>query len=154
MLPVSDDESCALRTMDADVMIKLGFSISDLHCHITQLHQEQFGDHSSTQHLTLYRGQGMEKKDFEKMTSSKGGLLSFNCFLSTSKNHQISLVFAERALANPQLVGVLFVMTIDPSEFKTPIRFCSRGGSTGSTGRRNTLLHAHHLSHRSNHNHQ
>ena len=122
----------ALRTMDADVMIKLGFFISDLHRHITQLHQEQFGDHSSTQHLKLYRGQGMEKKDFEKMTASKGGLLSFNCFLSTSKNRQVSLNFAQRALANPESVGVLFVMTIDPTQSEAPFASVVKVGALGA----------------------
>ena len=110
----------ALRTMDANVMIKLGFFICDLHRQITQLHHEQFGSHCSTQHFAVYRGQGMEKKAFEKLAASKGGLISFNCFLSTSRDRQISLDFAEGALDNPQLMGVLFVITIDSAPCETP----------------------------------
>ena len=110
----------ALRLMDADLIIKLGFFIGDLHRQIQQLHQEQFGDPSSNQHFTVYRGQGMAKDDFEKMAATKGGLLSFNCFLSTSKDDKISLGFAERGAANPDTVGVLFVMTIDPALSSTP----------------------------------
>jgi Tfp pilus assembly protein PilF len=68
----------------------------------------------------VYRGQGMPKVEFEKMTATKGGLLSFNCFVSTSKNPTVSLGFANRAATNPDLVGILFVMTIDPSQSTTP----------------------------------
>jgi tetratricopeptide (TPR) repeat protein len=110
----------ALRLMDVDLIIKLGFFIGDLHRQLEQLHQEQFGDQSSKQHLTVYRGQGMAKGDFEKMTTTKGGLLSFNCFLSTSKDDKVSLDFAQRGATNPDMVGVLFVMTIDSAGSSTP----------------------------------
>ena len=62
-----------LRTMDADLMIKMGFFIGDLHRHIAQLHQEQFGDDSSKQRFTVYRGQVIDKKAFEKIAANKGG---------------------------------------------------------------------------------
>ncbi len=110
----------ALRLMDVDVMIKMGFFITDLHCQIKELHTEQFGDHTSSTTLTVYRGQGMSKKDFEQMTKTMGGLIAFNSFLSTSRVRQISLNFARNALSNPDLVGILFVMTIDPSQSTTP----------------------------------
>ena len=74
----------------------------------------------------------MEKKEFEKMVASKGGLISFNSFLSTSKTRQISLKFAERALSNPQLVGVLFVMTIDPALPDTPFASIASMGAMGA----------------------
>jgi hypothetical protein len=64
--------------MDADLIIKLGFFIGDLHRQIEQLHKEQFADPSSNQSFPVYRGQGMDKKQFEQMTTNKGGLLSFN----------------------------------------------------------------------------
>jgi tetratricopeptide (TPR) repeat protein len=54
------------------------------------------------------------------MDKTKGGLISFNNFLSTSKDHKVSLGFANRALSNPDLVGILFVMTIDPSQSTAP----------------------------------
>jgi hypothetical protein len=68
-----------LRIMDAGMIIKLGFFTSDLHRHIQQLHKEQFS------------GQGMLEKDFKHMKQIKGRLLSFNCFLSTSKDREVSL---------------------------------------------------------------
>jgi SHS2 domain-containing protein len=110
----------ALRLMDVDVMIKMGFFITDLHRQIKELHAKQFGEHNSSTTFPVYRGQGMSKKDFEQMTKTKGGLMAFNSFLSTSKRRPISLDFARRALSNPDLVGILFVMTIDPSQSTTP----------------------------------
>ena len=49
----------ALRVMDVDHIIKLGFFINDLHRHIEQLHLEQFTDQNSHKNFTIYRGQGM-----------------------------------------------------------------------------------------------
>ena len=110
----------ALRVLDGDIIIQLGFFISDLHRDIDKLHKEQFSGRSSTKTLTLYRGQGMNNDDFNKMKETKGGLLSFNCFLSTSKNRTISLGFANEALANADLTGILFVMDVDPQQSTTP----------------------------------
>ena len=110
----------ALRMSDVDIIIKMGFFIGDLHRQIEQLHKEQSGDHQTGKMLTVYRGQGLSKADFQKMKETKGGLMSFNNFLSTSKDRNVSLRFARSALADPDSVGILFVMTIDPSKSKTP----------------------------------
>jgi tetratricopeptide (TPR) repeat protein len=104
--------------MDVDIIIKMGFFIGDLHRHIEQLHKDQFA--GSRKSFTVYRGQGISKGDFEQLTKTKGGLMSFNNFLSTSKNREVSLKFARRALPNQDMVGVLFVMAIDPSKSTTP----------------------------------
>src|SRR4051812_36900328 len=53
------------------------------------------------------------------MTKTKDGLLSFNNFLSTSKDRQVSLDLAHSAAANANLVGILFVMTVDPAKSTT-----------------------------------
>ena len=112
-----------LREMDIDVIVKLGFFINDLHHQIEELHKEQFGDPKDRKSFTVYRGQGMEKEAFKKMSATKGGLLSFNCFLSTSKKPAISQDFTDRATTLPDIVGVLFVMTIDPARSTTPFAF-------------------------------
>ena len=109
-----------LRVMDVDVMIEMGFFIADLHRHIEQLHQRQFGGDDANQRLTVYRGQGMANDAFQKMATNMGGLISFNGFLSTSRKHSTSLRFAEQALKNADLVGVLFVMDIDPKVSSAP----------------------------------
>ena len=83
----------ALRTMEVDIIIKMGFFIGDLHRQIEQLHSEQFNGHHSKTTFTVYRGQGLPKAAFEQMTKTKGGLMAFNCFLSTSKKRDVSLGF-------------------------------------------------------------
>jgi tetratricopeptide (TPR) repeat protein len=48
------------------------------------------------------------------MQEMKGGLISFNNFLSTSQNEDVSINFSRRGLGkNPDSVSVLFIMTID-----------------------------------------
>ena len=110
----------ALRMSDVDIIIKMGFFIGDLHRQIEQLHKEQFVGHTAGKIITVYRGQGLSKGDFQKMKETKGGLMSFNNFLSTSKDRTVSLAFAESNESNPDLVGILFVMTIDTSKSTTP----------------------------------
>jgi tetratricopeptide (TPR) repeat protein len=110
----------ALRTTDVDIIIQMGFFIGDLHRNIETLHKEQFGAHQVGKTLTVYRGQALSTADFKTLKDTKGGLLSFNNFLSTSKNRTVSLPFAHSALTDPNSVGVLFVMTIDPSKSTTP----------------------------------
>jgi tetratricopeptide (TPR) repeat protein len=110
----------ALRTSDVDIIITMGFFIGDLHRQIEELHKEQFSGHQADKTFIVYRGQGLSKTDFDQMQNTKGGLLSFNNFLSTSKKRHVSLDFANDALTNPDLVGILFVMTINPSQSSTP----------------------------------
>jgi tetratricopeptide (TPR) repeat protein len=109
----------ALRTMEAETIIKMGFFIFDLHHQIEALHRQQIGSYNKKA-FTVYRGQGLSKPDFEKLLKTKSGLLSFNNFLSTTKNRGISLEYAESVLGNVDMVGVLFQMSIDPSVSSTP----------------------------------
>ncbi|CAF0875137.1 unnamed protein product [Adineta steineri] len=110
----------ALRIMNADVIIKMGFFIYDLHRQIEQLHNEQFISQPMSEIFVVYRGQGLSKMNFEQMSRTNGGLISFNNFLSTSKYRDVSFAFGESNKANPDLVGILFVITIDPSNCTTP----------------------------------
>jgi tetratricopeptide (TPR) repeat protein len=103
-----------------DTIIQMGFFIGDLHRHIETLHQEQFGGHQIGKILTVYRGQALSTADFKTLKDTKGGLLSFNNFLSTSTDRTVSLPFAQSALTDPDSMGILFVMTIDPSKSTTP----------------------------------
>ena len=112
----------ALRTFEIDTIIQMGFFIQDLCKEIVKVQSEQ-ADKQENQSFIVYRGQGLSKEDFEKLSKAKGGLVSFNNFLSTSKNREISLEFSTNALNNPEAVGVLFKMVIDPSELATPYIF-------------------------------
>ena len=131
-----------LRVMDVDVMVKMGFFIADLHRHIKQLHQTQFGGDNANQRLTVYRGQGMTKDAFQKITTNTGGLISFNGFLSTSREHSTSLRFAEQAPKTDELVGVLFVMDIDPKVSSAPFASVDEVGYYGS-GEQEVLFSMH-----------
>jgi tetratricopeptide (TPR) repeat protein len=110
----------ALRKMKVDLIIKLGFFVCDLHKHISRLHFEQYPRHHPSDSLIVYRGQGLSQTDFEQLMKTKGGLLSFNSFLSTSCDPRVARTYAESNQDNPDVIGVLFKITIDPSISSTP----------------------------------
>jgi tetratricopeptide (TPR) repeat protein len=110
----------ALRTMEVDLIIKMGFFVRDLHKHIAELHTKQYGEHHGSDSFMVYRGQGLSQTDFDQLKKTQGGLLSFNNFLSTSFDQQVSLAFAESNQYNPDLVGVLFEISINPSISTSP----------------------------------
>ncbi|CAF4137007.1 unnamed protein product [Rotaria magnacalcarata] len=87
------------------------------HLQLQQLHQEQLVNFWKP--FTVYRGQGISKEDFQNLLDSKGGLLSFNNFLSTSMEPKVGMEFIERAMKkNQDIVGVIFIMTIDQMLFE------------------------------------
>ncbi|CAF3818168.1 unnamed protein product [Adineta steineri] len=112
----------ALRTHEVDIIIKMGFFIQDLHRQIDKLHKEQL-DEQQKRSFIVYRGQGLLKEDFQKLIKAKGGLMSFNNFLSTSKKRKIALEFSQDALNNIDMFGILFKMIIEPSNLSTPFAF-------------------------------
>ncbi|CAF1640726.1 unnamed protein product [Rotaria magnacalcarata] len=64
----------------------------------------------------------MIKEDFQNLLDSKGGLLSFNNFLSTSMEQNVATSFVQGALQrNEDVVGVIFIMKIDPSKISSSI---------------------------------
>ena len=118
-----------LQVFDVDIIIHMGFFITDLQQQIIDLHKEQFVTGKPNRQFVVYRGQGMTKTQFNKLQQTKGGLLSFNNFLSTSKNYEVSMPFARNGATNPNNVGVLFVMTIRPDQVTSP--FASIGHING-----------------------
>ncbi len=111
----------ALRTQNTESIVKMGFFIRDLHRQIKQLHEEQLDYYMES--FFLYRGQGLSIADFEMMQKSKGGLMSFNSFLSTSTNIKVSDLYAGGARQNPDLTGVVFELEINSSISSTPFAF-------------------------------
>jgi tetratricopeptide (TPR) repeat protein len=109
----------ALRMLEGDTIINMGFFIRDLHQQIQELHRKQVSSYYGKS-FTVYRGQGLLKTVFEKLVKTKGGLISFNNFLSTSDDPDVSLLLAESASENSNMVGILFKMTIDPSVSSAP----------------------------------
>ena len=110
----------ALRITDLEGIIKIGFYIGDLHRQLEKLHNQQIADKKLDQIFTVYRGQNMSKQEFEKMRGTLDGLISFNNFLSTTKQENIALLFADLHPSEQDKVGVLFVMTIDCLKSTTP----------------------------------
>jgi tetratricopeptide (TPR) repeat protein len=110
----------ALRTMEVDLIIKMGFFVRDLHNHIAELHTEQYGEHHHSDSFAVYRGQGLSCTDFEQLMKTKGGLMSFNSFLSTTLDRNKALAFAESNQCNHDLVGILFKVTVNSSIASTP----------------------------------
>ena len=104
----------ALRWLEADNLVNIAFFIRDLHHRIQQLHNEQVGRYGAKSFL-VYRGQVLSITDFEKLKKSQRGSMSFNCFLSTSTNKEVSVLFAQTNTMEVDTVGILFVMEIDPN---------------------------------------
>ena len=105
----------ALRNMEVDLIVNMGFFIRDLHNHLAQLHLQQYSEHTESDTFTVYRGQGLPQTNFDRILKTTGGLLAFNNFLSTSMDREVSLNFARKTVFDTDLVGILFVMKIDPS---------------------------------------
>jgi len=62
----------------------------------------------------------MSHKDFDQLMKTKGGLRSFNNLLPTSRDRDVSFAFAESNQYDQELIGVLFEITVDPSNSSTP----------------------------------
>ena len=96
--------------------------IRDFCYQIEGIHREQLSSYRGKS-LIVYRGQGLMIKETEKLLKIKHGLMSFNNFLSTSKNREVSLLYATTALLKTDTGGILFQITIDPSVSSTPFAF-------------------------------
>ena len=97
----------ALRTQDVTTLFMMAFFIRDLHLQLIELQQK------NQSFDTLYRGQGMIERELQRLRDNVGGLLSFNNFLSTSFDYDVSLMFARSARDNPEHLGILFRMNIN-----------------------------------------
>jgi tetratricopeptide (TPR) repeat protein len=119
----------ALRTMEVDLIVKVGFFVRDLHEHIIALHAEQYGGQSHSASFIVYRGQGLSQIDFDQLRKTQDELLFFNNFVSTIQNCNVCLDFAKRTTETSNLVSILFVMTIDPSIHSIPFANIADGGA-------------------------
>ena len=109
----------ALRLLESDVIVEMGFFVHDLHQQIEQLHREQMEQYRG-QSFELYRGQGLSTTDFDKLKHTLGGLLSFNNFLSTTRDRALAEARAESSSHATETFGIVFVMTIDSALASTP----------------------------------
>lgn len=109
----------ALRLLEADIIVNMGFFIHDLHKNIEKLCRTQASFYRGKR-FKVFRGQGLSKTDHEKLMNIQGGLLGFNSFLSTSIQRDTSFAFAQVAARMENTVGILFIMNIDPKLASTP----------------------------------
>ncbi|CAF4211540.1 unnamed protein product, partial [Rotaria sp. Silwood2] len=84
--------------MEMDLVIRIWFFVRDLHNHIADPHFQQFSGKAYASSFTVYRGQELLQTHFNQMFKTKDGLLSFNNFLSTCLNQEVSIIFAESNL--------------------------------------------------------
>ncbi|CAF1409830.1 unnamed protein product [Adineta ricciae] len=121
----------ALRTQDIEVIINMGFFLRDVHEQIRMLHAETPINSIPS---IVYRGQGMSKTEAKTLRENlEGGLLAFNSFLSTSVNRELSVLYAESAAQNPDLDGILFQISIDPTIKVTPFAAVNNYSYYGNT---------------------
>jgi hypothetical protein len=73
----------SLRFMEADIMADMSFFIRDLHQPIDRLHRKQLSSYHGKP-FTVYRGQGLCNKDFQKIRQPQDSLICFNSFLPAS----------------------------------------------------------------------
>ncbi|CAM4830548.1 unnamed protein product [Rotaria magnacalcarata] len=106
----------ALRSLEVHTLLIMGFFIRDVHRNIEKLHLEQSEliHPSDTTTITVFRGQTMNKADFEG-NIKQDGLISFNNFLSTSEDRRVAISFT----SDLNKIGVLFEMTINRSVSRT-----------------------------------
>ncbi|UJR22554.1 hypothetical protein I4U23_025603 [Adineta vaga] len=108
----------ALRQQELDSIIRMGFFIRDLLQQIEDLYKEQTKDFRAK--LTLFRGQRVLLKKFEEMKKTIGGLISFNNFLSTSKQLSVAKKFANPLSMDRSTIAVLFIITVDACVSSVP----------------------------------
>lgn len=108
----------ALQTLDMKMMTKLGFFIRTLHLQLERLHKEQLADFRKE--FIVYRGEELMQQEFQNLFENKGGLISFNNFLCTTKTKETTAKVVRRAMnKNPAIYGIIFILTIDPKKIST-----------------------------------
>ena len=86
----------ALRTEDIDLLYSFRFFIIDL----SNALENESKKVKNSVGMTLYRGQGISNKELEELRANIGILISFNGFISTSRNINVALGFACKCVIN------------------------------------------------------
>ncbi|CAF3066981.1 unnamed protein product [Rotaria socialis] len=130
--------SSAVQTHDANMIIKMGFFMQDLHREIKRIYYET----DRTTKVTLYRGHGMLADEFEKFRKREGEVFAFNWFLSTSTDQEVAMTFAKTAILDHTAIGILFEIEIDPSICSIPFA-CLNNHSYYFQAENEVLISAH-----------
>ena len=96
--------NAALRQQDVDAIYRMRFIIRDL--------EQQLKERQSSFLKPVYRGQLMSKKELNRLKQSTNKLISFNSFLSTTRNYETARIFAGN-VSNSEQVSVIFKINAD-----------------------------------------
>ena len=109
----------ALRCLEGDIIVNMGFLIHDLHRQLEQAYEEQLCRCYGAS-FQLYCGQDLSIEAFDHLKKTQGGLMAFNSFLSTSRKRAAPFEFARDPTTKENTVGILFMMTIEPNTATMP----------------------------------
>ena len=88
--------------------------ITDLHKQLNTLHEQN--THGNVEYpLTLYRGKMLSGSVLQQLIDNSGGLISMNGFLSTTRETDVSLMYAGDEKVRPGYNSVLFQLRVDES---------------------------------------
>ena len=107
----------ALRTVDIATIARMAFFMKDVHVQIEELYSKIT---HPIKPFTVYRGQAVFTDEFEKMRDNSGGLLSFNSFLSTSKDKEQARKFARKSANQPGKTSILYIIDVNPRVTSIP----------------------------------
>ena len=96
----------ALRTQDIDMLFLLRFWLRDI--------EREFERYKSLVAIRVYRGQLISNEEIQLLRESAGQLISFNAFLSTSKQREVALFYLGDLTTPNEFQKVLFEIDLDP----------------------------------------
>ncbi|CAF2033686.1 unnamed protein product [Rotaria magnacalcarata] len=116
---IFENGNASLRSLDSRLIKNMGFFIRDLHDQIEELYKQQSANNQMISYV-FYRGQGLSTADFQKLQKTKGGLMSFNNFLSVSVDFAVANAFAESSSDTSNTVGILFEISMNSASSSVP----------------------------------
>ncbi|CAF0996040.1 unnamed protein product [Didymodactylos carnosus] len=121
----------ALLEQDIDTLYSIRYFIKDLHLQLQQLYTDS---QPATNLNTVYRGQLMKNKEFDKrIRNNVGGFFSVSGFLSTTLDRDCASRYAGDGSRCEQEQSVLFQIDIDRSVNKFPYADISLNSAFGET---------------------
>lgn len=109
----------SLREQMFDAILHFGFFIKDIDKQLSALQTNFKKSQKNT--FKLYRGQGLKNEAVEKLRKSKGGIVTFNSFLSTSLKPSIGEFFIQQTMdAGETEYACLYTFNIDKSIESVP----------------------------------
>ncbi|CAF1018293.1 unnamed protein product [Adineta ricciae] len=106
----------ALRLADIDILYQTAFFISDLHKQISDLYAQS----TDPQTLSVYYSQALPNDRFQYLNMQINDFISFNTFLRTTIDREISLSFARQSANNTNLTSIFFQIDIDRANSSFP----------------------------------